>query len=105
MQPTDFRSNFLLRKEDSGRKLSESMCQHLQELNPRAHIKSISSLSDSSLSCLFSSYSAVIFCNPSLDQLKTATEGHCFAAFTNGLSCLFIDLTRSEYSSKHAFLA
>lgn len=109
MQPTDFRSNFLLRKEDSGRKLSESMCQHLQELNPRAHIKSISSLSDSSsfssLSCLFSSYSAVIFCNPSLDQLKTATEGHCFAAFTNGLSCLFIDLTRSEYSLKHVFLA
>ena len=96
MQPMDFRGNFLLRKEDSGRKLSESMCEHLQELNPRAHIKWISSLSDSST--LFSSYSAVILCNPSLEQLKASTTGHCFAAFTNGLSCLFVDLTRSKYS-------
>ena len=102
MQPTDFRGNFLVRKEDSGRKLSESMCEHLQELNPRAHIKPISSLRDFSDS--FSSYSAVIFCNPSLEQLKTATKGHCFAAFTNELSCLFIDLTRSEYPTQLVFL-
>ena len=89
MSAFDFQNNFLLRKEDSGKTVAEAMCLHLQELNPRAQVRPVSSLNDTTCS-------AVVLCNPTLQQLRSVSCSPAFAVFTNGMSSLFIDLSRSK---------
>ncbi|KAI8824825.1 uncharacterized protein EV422DRAFT_516326 [Fimicolochytrium jonesii] len=104
VEEEDLGAQFFLREEDVGENRAEAVAPRAQALNPRVHVKAITTPLANVPDSFFTEFDIVCLCNATLSQLKRADKicrkngVKFYAADTNGITgFIFCDLREHNY--------